>query len=463
MTNYIPVRCPLHTEFYACGNGFRGCCAEDPCESQLCLYGRDEELSSSAVPESAITAETTGTTTATETTAATMQSPTPAITTAETTSSTSSSTSSTMETTTPSVSTAQMTTTTAMPEETTETQPTSAANAATSSKSQVSAGMIGGVVAGVIALLLIICLVFFLMRRSRRKRGKRFTLVRWHCPRTGYAQANVEGQAASTTETQPLVQPQPPSTAVSNIITRPATAPNPPLRTILEEQSSGISPLQGSQTDSPRTVPSAVSPQTVIYHSPRRDSCSKAALPRPPNDIHPAFRQDSCRLPALASETDDILPAPIPIIRRASSTPELSDTGFRVGRIELPETGSCRELINIPLAQRQKQLYRNAGLPCPIITPDGAILSANFYSLPVDLDSHAMSFMEYGPESADGRGKRMRLSMLSKRKSKTASASSPFSGPLSGSLSPPPSYRAEWSRGSREMKEKVKERFRKKS
>ncbi|KAL4952991.1 hypothetical protein BDW69DRAFT_12104 [Aspergillus filifer] len=464
MTDYISVRCPLHTDFYACGNGFRGCCAEDPCDTQLCLYGRDEQMSSSsAVPESGITAGTTSTTAATGTTAASTPSPTPAT-------SSSSSTSPTSETKTPSVSTSQTSTsTTVIPEETTETQPTSAANAATSSKSQVNAGMIGGVVAGVIVLLLILCFVFFFMRRSRRKRGNRFTLVRWHCPRTGHAQANIEAdETGSTAETQALVQPQPPSPAVNNIVTRPATAPNPPLRTIPEEQSPGISPLQGSQTNSPRTVPSAVSPRTVVYPSPRRNSCFKAALFKPPDDIHPAFRQDNRRFSSLAAETDEILPAPVPIIRRVSSTPELSDTGFRLGRIELPETGSSRELINIPLAQRQqhnaqKQLYRNAGLSSPIITPDGAILSANFNSLPVDPDSHAMSFMDYGPEPVGGRARGLRLSIIPKRKSKAISSSTQLSGQLSGPLSPPPSYRAEWRRGSKEVKEKMKEAFRRRS
>ncbi|KAL4969498.1 uncharacterized protein BDV14DRAFT_84456 [Aspergillus stella-maris] len=459
MTDDISVRCPLHTEFYVCGNGFRGCCAEDPCDTQLCLYGRDDQMSSSsAVPESGITAALT-------------PSPTPATATAETTTtSSSSSTSSTSKTRTPSISTTQTSTsTTVVPEETTETQPTSAANAATSSKSQVNAGMIGGVVAGVIVLLLILCLVFFFIRWSRRKRWKRFTLVRWQCPRTGHAQANIEaGETGSTSSTQALVQPQPAPTAVNNIVTRPATAPNPRLRTIPEEQSPGTSPLQGSQTNSPHTVPSAVSPRKMIYPSPRRNSCSKAALFKPPDDIHPAFRQDNRRPSSLAAETDEILPAPVPIIRRVSSTPELSDTGFRLGRIELPETGSSRELINIPLAQRQqynaqRQLYRNAELPSPIITPDGAVLSANFNSLPVDPDSHAMSFMDYGPESAGGRARGLRLSIISKRKSKAVSSPSPLSGQLSGPLSPPPPYRAEWRMGSKEVKEKMKEAFRRKS
>ncbi|KAL4926307.1 uncharacterized protein BDV17DRAFT_293727 [Aspergillus undulatus] len=183
--------------------------------------------------------------------------------------------------------------------------------------------------------------------------------------------------------------------------------------------------------------------------------------PRTPDAIHPAFRQDTYLTPE--SILTKAIP-PAPIIRRVSSTPELSDTGIRLGRLELPAT-TTRELINIPLAERQrhiaqKQLYRNAGLPSPIITPDGAVLSANFNSLPVDTDSHAMSFMNYGESSERGRG--LRLSLMSKRKSTTTQLLSPSQSQSPGPLSPPPLYRAEWRKSSKEVKEKMKEAFRRK-
>ncbi|KAL4778631.1 hypothetical protein BJX76DRAFT_362553 [Aspergillus varians] len=147
---------------------------------------------------------------------------------------------------------------------------------------------------------------------------------------------------------------------------------------------------------------------------------------------------DSDTTDTITTDTDTITTSnPHPSPNSNSPTPELFDTGFYRGRLELP-ANSLRELINIPFTERQrqtqqKQLYCSAGQPSPIITSDGAILSANFNCFPVDPDSHAMSFMDY--DSACD-------------------------------LTPepqPPGSRCEWRRGSKEARERMKERFRRRS
>jgi hypothetical protein len=127
-------------------------------------------------------------------------------------------------------------------------------------------------------------------------------------------------------------------------------------------------------------------------------------------------------------------------ISASSQTPlettfELFDTGFYRGRVELSSNPS-RELINMPYDDRWRNrkrvpLCHSAGLPTPVVTPEGAVLTANFDTLPVEPDSHALSFRQID----------------SPRDS-----------------TPPPAYRFSWRRWSREgLCKKEKERAKEKT
>ncbi|KAA8645876.1 uncharacterized protein ATNIH1004_007297 [Aspergillus tanneri] len=95
-------------------------------------------------------------------------------------------------------------------------------------------------------------------------------------------------------------------------------------------------------------------------------------------------------------------------------TSELSDTGFYRQRAELAAYAS-RELINVPLSQRQKHQHQQqprlrqsertstSPSPTPIVTADGVMLAANLNWLGPEEDGvasgkdHVKSFMEYDP------------------------------------------------------------------
>jgi hypothetical protein len=119
----------------------------------------------------------------------------------------------------------------------------------------------------------------------------------------------------------------------------------------------------------------------------------------------------------------------------SETTPELFGTGFHRGRAELSSNPS-RELINVPYDDRWRNrkrvsLCHSAGLPTPVVTPEGAVLTANFDTVPVEPDSHALSFRQ---------------------------VDSP------GDSSPPPAYRFSWRRWSREwLCKKEKERGKEKT
>jgi hypothetical protein len=116
----------------------------------------------------------------------------------------------------------------------------------------------------------------------------------------------------------------------------------------------------------------------------------------------------------------------------SETTPELFDTGFYRGRAELSSNPS-REPINVPYDDRWRNrtrvsLCHPVGLPTPVVTSEGAVLTANFDTVPVEPDSHALSFRQ---------------------------VDSP------GDSSPPPAYRFSWRRWSREGLCKEKEREKK--
>ncbi|KAL2829689.1 hypothetical protein BDW59DRAFT_158867 [Aspergillus cavernicola] len=268
---------------------------------------------------------------------------------------------------------------------------------------QSNAGMIGGIVGGVVAML-IIGLIVYLVYRKKKRRGKRFTLVRWrYGPRMDDGQVTTAGNEPTSTA-QPEPQPQSSSTIASSTVTGP---PNIQLPIIPEGQSLALSPYlvssPDSQTDSRRTIPSAssASPNTLFSSSSKstpNTNYPTLAIPLHPESIHPALRQQQTHLPTAHSTPPNPTPSSTSpsIPNPHESTPELFDTGFYRGRLELPENSS-RELINIPLTAKLKERQQKqlAGSPGPIITPDGAILTANFNNQPVHPGLHAMSFMNF--------------------------------------------------------------------
>ncbi|KAL6235608.1 hypothetical protein BDW75DRAFT_240063 [Aspergillus navahoensis] len=311
-------------------------------------------------------------------------------------------------------------------------QPTSASIVVLSSH-PLSSAKIGGIIGGVVSLILILCLIAYFMRRLRKKHERkvkrRFTLLRWRHPRLEVTQMSVEeGAATGTLNTVRLhaqAKGQPSSVSVHGVVTGPDTGlpiEQTQLQTIPEEQSPGILPLQKRETDSPRSIPSpSTTPQFSMGSGTTLNLKSGLApTPPPPAAIHPTLRtgqgehayRPTAYWPSFctaetsrrsSANTNNTQSQPNPWY--PSTTPELFDTGFYLGRLELPATCS-RELINIPFTERQRQrqksqLHRGAALPLSITTPDGAVLSPNFNGLPVDADadSHAMSFMAYSQES----------------------------------------------------------------
>ncbi|KAL4906324.1 hypothetical protein BDW74DRAFT_151725 [Aspergillus multicolor] len=234
---------------------------------------------------------------------------------------------------------------------------------------------------------------------------------------------------------------------------------------------------------------------------------------RPPSGIHPALRpgeQEHAYVPTSywpsfctpqgSRRSSAAATSPL---RHSSATHELFDTGFRLGRFELPSTCS-RELINIPFRERQRQrqksqLHRVAPLPLSITTPDGAVLSANFNGLAVDLNAGSAVYdeetegetetaCEMGLETVDEkdtetetepeprlqkkptickkrRHRKNLLPLLPPLPLPPSPSHPPLTASSLGSMpaSPTPSYRFEFKRGSREVAEKVKEKFRRKS
>ncbi|KAL4810272.1 hypothetical protein BDV18DRAFT_55447 [Aspergillus unguis] len=468
-------RCPASLDWYSCPNGFQGCCSVWACDPEGCPDSSSSDMSTESATTSriakgmietipstavALTATTVSTesmtktmTTKTEPTTktTTIKSSTPAEPSAEITTTTKTSTTKSYADTTSATSTPMS--------ETISTQPTSDSTEG-QSHDQSNAKMIGAIVGGVMGLLLILCLISYLLCRLRKQRGRRrFTLLHWQHRRLDHSHT-----AAEEGDMVTLVQRESFSGAASSTPYQPEHQ----LQSIPEEQSLGVSPLQG-QADLPQTDPEVPSSSPNI--SPQSNNLSlspsnKANLvSHLSGAIHPALRhsQPTCK------PTATTYPNPITVPKRTISHPrtripssprELFDTGFRLGRLELPAF-STRELINIPFAERQRQkqqkhLKRTSEMHLPIVTRDGALLSATFDTLPTSPDCHAISFADHGPVSPSATRKR-----AGSQSSSTSSRSSPLASPP---LSPsPPSYRSSWRHGSSEVKEKVMEKFRKKS
>ncbi|KAL4765630.1 uncharacterized protein BDW70DRAFT_168841 [Aspergillus foveolatus] len=292
-------------------------------------------------------------------------------------------------------------------------QPTPASNLVSSSH-RLSSTRIGAIVGGVISLVLILCLIAYFIRRTRKKRGRRISLEQ----ETGTI-------TPGTMDFHAQAKGQPPLVRIHDIVTGSGSRTGFMNRqkqpqTIPGEQSPVVSLLQKRETDSPGSIPSALtsspSPLAALQPaiSPKTSlNLQSAFTPTPPlpaaihQSLHPsqgehgyhptAYWPSSCNPEMNRCSNANIIANTAdahtdaheqPYSRRPSTTPELFDTGFYLGRVELPITCS-RELINIPFAERQRQrqksqLHRGTTHPLSITTPDGAVLSPNFNGLPVD-------------------------------------------------------------------------------
>ncbi|KAL3435749.1 hypothetical protein BDV09DRAFT_184753 [Aspergillus tetrazonus] len=308
-------------------------------------------------------------------------------------------------------------------------QPTPASNLVSSSH-RLRSTKIGAIVGGVISLVLILCLIAYFIRRTRKKRGRvgrQFTLLRWRHRCLEEKQMSLEEEIGTTPGTMDFhaqAKGQPPLVLTHDVVIGEGSRTGFMSRqkqpqNIPGEQSPVVPLIQKRETDSPGSIPSmltpspsplaalepAISPKTSL-------NLQSAFTPTPPLPaaIHPALHSgqgkhahhrtaywpSSCTPEMSRCSNANIITNTAdahadaheqPHSRNPSTTPELFDTGFYLGRVELPTTCS-RELINIPFAERQRQrqksqLHRSTTHLLSITTPDGAVLSPNFNGLPV--------------------------------------------------------------------------------
>ncbi|EAL92795.1 uncharacterized protein AFUA_3G07800 [Aspergillus fumigatus Af293] len=365
--------CTGSKQWYVCSKGnFRGCCSIDPCNTGVCP---DQES------QSTLSTSTTSTTSKPASTT-TAISPTTAITTAPSTSS-------------------QGDIPGLIPTRTVTqaVAPATDTDAADASPGHDRSALIGGVVGGVLALILLAGLLF-LVHRSRKKRGKRFVLLRWRVPRESHEKAStvessrgvVSGNGGRLLDVPGSEQ----TSAISNSISPPSYA----------DPSKTSPPVEVTQHSSVSSLPPASSAAT-----------------QPSPDLNIALNT-STNTNASTSPTPD----------RAEITPELFDTGFYRQRAELAAY-SQSELINLPPERRQRQVtmtpaqHTNSEVDQPaqpqlpsIITPDGVILGANLdYRFPRDDEypgsgegiGHVLSFMQFEEGGEAGRREEWRKSFES--------------------------------------------------
>ncbi|GIJ87419.1 hypothetical protein Asppvi_006325 [Aspergillus pseudoviridinutans] len=370
--------CTGSKQWYVCSKGnFHGCCSVDPCNTGVCP-DQDGQTTLS-IATTATTSKAASTTTA--------SSPTTAITTAPSTSS---------QGDIPGIIPTRTVTQAVAPATGTDT--------AGASSGHDHGALIGGVVGGVLALILLSGL-FFLLYRSRKKRGKRFVLLRWRVPR-GDNHENASTVASSRglgagNEGRLLDAP------ASNCNTRANPVVNQALPVPASEPTSTTSKtISQASTHANASTSKTSAPAETTHHS----SMSSVPLASSTTN-HPS--PDLNLNISTSTSTSPQPPAP----DRADTTPELSDTGFYRQRAELAAY-SQSELINIPPERRQLQIppaqHTNPDPDQPpqpqlpsIITPDGVILDANFdYRVPRDDPypgsgerlGHVLSFMHFEEE-----------------------------------------------------------------
>ncbi|KAL3457870.1 hypothetical protein BJX64DRAFT_292722 [Aspergillus heterothallicus] len=265
--------------------------------------------------------------------------------------------------------------------------------------------MIGGIVGGVATLLIILGVIAYLLYHAKKKR-KRFTLLHWRPgPRTEDAtQALEAGNIASIIQ----IESQPSGTAIKTITLSTKCDQS---KTALQDPSPTESLKLSARIDSPEKLPpttfpadtragknssSASIPTSTAGPSSKGANYPALSILRCPSGVHPAFRQRSATTPTPDSATSLMNSFSGPCQIPHETTSELFDTGFYRGRAELSSNPS-RELINIPYDDRLRErkrisLWRSSGPRSPVVTRDGAILTANFNQVPVEPGCHAVSF-----------------------------------------------------------------------
>ncbi|PKX91811.1 uncharacterized protein P174DRAFT_393305 [Aspergillus novofumigatus IBT 16806] len=362
--------CTGSKQWYVCSKGnFRGCCSVDPCNTGVCPD--QEEQTTSSTSTTSTTSKTASTTTAT--------SPTTAITTAPSTSS---------QGDIPGIIPTRTTTQAVAPATDTD--------AADANPGHDHGALIGGVVGGVLSLILLAGLLF-LVYRSRKKRGKRFVLLRWRVPRESPEKASTVASGrgiASGNEGRLLDVPN------SNI----------PSHAVVNQALTVPGSDRTSATSNTISQPSYANINTSKVSATAQTTHHSSVSSIPPASSTPSHPSPDVNL-NLSTNTSTS-PAPPP--DRADTTPELFDTGFYRQRAELAAY-SQSELINIPPERRQMQVppaqHTNSEIDQPaqpqlpsIITSDGVILGANFdYRVPGDDPypgsgegiGHVLSFMQF--------------------------------------------------------------------
>ncbi|EAW09370.1 uncharacterized protein ACLA_035730 [Aspergillus clavatus NRRL 1] len=345
----VAAECPGKKQWYTCSkNNFRGCCSVDPCSSGICP---DSDNTVQTTLSTLSTAKATVPSDRAPATGAT--SPIAGITTLPPTSSQGSITSSIA-----SRSTAQTI--------------VSSTDTPAAGSGDNHGALIGGVVGGILALLLLIALILLMVYRSRRKRGKQFTLLRWG------PSAEKIGKGASTTGRD--IGPAPRDISLDVPKSKPTSS-----RPAYIPQLLLPGPISSSTPPSNRPPSRAPNPYNLRIPSVRSSLTTHPSTPPSPGYSTPS-------IPSVSS----LRPAPLNP-HRADITPELSDTGFYRQRAELAAY-SQSELINVPPERRRmpprpdqdQDQDQDAGdgdgngtqahQPArpSIITPDGVVLCANF-------------------------------------------------------------------------------------
>ncbi|KAJ5210509.1 Adenovirus E3 region protein CR2 [Penicillium cf. griseofulvum] len=318
--------CTGAKQWYVCTAGnFRGCCSSDPCTTGICPDSDEDDsftFTMTKLPKIGTpkTITTSSTSTSSESTAAlstdsSMITPVPSPTVSFITSETSTSSKTPLVTLTTSEISISSDTSMALGatgitalSSVAAASPSSASSNTGSAASPNLGAIIGGVVGGV-AVLVICAILLFCCRRHKRKYGKRengSTLVSW------YPYGLMRKDRATASEMKGALSPS------------DSEANNP---------SSAVSPFT---TDSTRASTILIPDPTVVSSSTSLISHSRCQTsPGPPNKAH----------------TNELF-ASVP--SRQGFTPELQDTGFHRLRAELASY-SQRELINIPMEQRQRQ------------------------------------------------------------------------------------------------------------
>ncbi|KAF7170281.1 hypothetical protein CNMCM5623_002742 [Aspergillus felis] len=385
------ITCTGSKQWYVCSKGnFHGCCSVDPCNTGVCPDQESQTTSSTST--TATTSKAASTTTASSLTAA--------ITTAPSTSS---------QGDIPGIIPTRTVTQAVAPATGTDTAGASAGHD--------HGALIGGVVGGVLALILLSGLLF-LVYRSRKKRGKRFVLLRWRVLRDeGHEKASAVASSrglGSGNEGRLLDVPN--SNTSSHAVVNQALAVPGSERT---------SPTSNT-TNQPSTHANTNTSKISASAGTTNHSSLSSLPPASSTTNHPSPDLNLNLSTRTSTSTSPHPPAP----NRADTTPELSDTGFYRQRAELAAY-SQSELINIPPERRQvlPAQHTNAEIDQPpqpqlpsIITPDGVILGANFdYRVPGDDPypgsgegiGHVLSFMHFEEEGGSGRRGQWRKSFES--------------------------------------------------